>query len=97
IRLRLSRDRWLANEAVFAGDKGRLVLQKHNLATCVWRPDGRDFEGQLAPKRPFADAAWPPELVSCFAQQYWDFAGAVRGGRPVRATARQAAEVMALV
>jgi predicted dehydrogenase/nucleoside-diphosphate-sugar epimerase len=96
VRLMLSRDRALRNEVVFTGEQGQLVLQKENFATCVWRPAGRPLEGRLSPTRPFADD-WPPTFGACFAQQFLEFARAVRGAAPVRATVEQATQVSGLI
>jgi predicted dehydrogenase/nucleoside-diphosphate-sugar epimerase len=98
VRLRLSRDRTLKNRFLVEGERGRLFLNKDDFAVCHWQlADRPALVGRLGPTAPFADPAWPPDFVSCFAQQWHEFAEAVRGAREPRCDAAAAAPVIRLI
>ncbi len=98
VRLRLSRDRTLANRFVVEGERGRLFLKKDDFAACHWElADRPGLTGRLEPTAPFRDPSWPRDFTSAFAQQWHEFAEAVQGRRPPRCDAAAAARVIRLI
>lgn len=98
LRLRLSRDRTLGNRLVVAGNRGRLFLKKDDFTVCYWElRDAPGVLGKLEPVTAFEDRCWPRDFVSAFAQQFEEFAAAVRGTRQVRCSAREGAATIGLI
>jgi predicted dehydrogenase/nucleoside-diphosphate-sugar epimerase len=98
VRLALSRDRGLGNAMRLTGSKGTLEVRKGDETACAWLPaEPLAVKARLTPRSPFARPDWPLNLVSCFAQQLWEFARAVRGSSPVRVTPHDAAQKVRLI
>lgn len=98
IRLRLSRDRTLANRLLIEGTRGRLFLKKDDFTACYWEPgDAPGLVGKLEPRAAFDNPRWPRDFVSAFAQQFEEFAATVRGKQRVRCTAEAGAATIGLI
>ncbi|MBM3796226.1 MAG: NAD-dependent epimerase/dehydratase family protein [Acidobacteria bacterium] len=85
-----------ANTVTFRGTRATLTLDRNDFAKCVVSGLMPGMGIELTPEQPFVDPAWPRDFVSCFAQQFHDFAAAVRG-QPVRVSAADARATTALI
>ncbi len=96
VTLRLSHLHPHANTVTFHGTRATLTLDRNDFAKCVVSGLVPGLSNELAPEQPFVDAAWPRDFVSCFAQQFHDFAAAVHG-QTVRVSAADALATTALI
>ncbi|MDB6139803.1 MAG: hypothetical protein JWO94_2875 [Verrucomicrobiaceae bacterium] len=97
VRLHLSHLHSLPNTTTFIGDKGSLVVGKDDFASCQWHDGGGLLRGELCCGKAFADAAWPPDFLSCFSQQFVNFSRLVRGQGTDYVPASEAALTMGLI
>ena len=97
VSLRLTHLHPLSNTTTFVGDEGELILGRGDFATCQWRNAEGLLCGELRSERVFDDASWPPDFLSCFAQQFANFACVVRGEQAECVSAREASVTMRLI
>ena len=96
VTLRLSHLHPHADTVTFHGSRAMLTLDRNDFAKCALSGLVPGLSNELTPEQPFVNPAWPRDFVSCFAQQFHDFADAVRGG-PVRVSAADALATTALI
>ena len=82
---------------VFLGERGRLVVGRNDFAACQIAGLAAGLNAELAPEQPFACENWPRDFVSCFAQQFLEFAIQVRESKPVSVSAQAAAATIRLI
>ena len=97
VKLHLSHLHPLPNTTTFIGDKGSLVLGKDDFASCQWLDSSGLLRGELRREQCFDDASWPPDFLSCFAQQFVNFGRVIKGRAAEHVTAREAAATMGLI
>jgi predicted dehydrogenase/nucleoside-diphosphate-sugar epimerase len=97
VTLRLSHRHQRSNKIIFNGTNGKLILDKDNFASCILQgiPDG--VISELTPEKAFVDQSWPRDFISCFAQQFNDFAATVQRASAPAVTADQAVATMTLI
>ncbi len=96
VTLRLSHLHPHADTVTFHGTRATLTLDRTDFAKCAVSGLVPGLINELVPERPFVNPAWPRDFVSCFAQQFHDFATAVHG-QPVRVSAADALATTALI
>ena len=96
VTLRLSHLHPLADMVTFCGTRATLTLNRTNFEKCAVSGLVPGLTNELTPEQPFVNPAWPRDFVSCFAQQFHDFAAAVHG-QPVRVSAADAFATTALI
>ncbi len=97
VLLRLTHLHELPNTTTFVGDKGSLTLNRNDFATCQWRDVAGLLRGELRCEHAFDDASWPPDFLSCFSQQFVNFARVVQGEEAEAVSAREAGATMGLI
>lgn len=97
VQLHLSHLYPLPDTTTFTGSKGTLTLSKGDFATCQWRDAGGHLMGELRCDGAFEDASWPPDFLSCFAQQFVNFSKVVHGLPADWVPAGEAAATMGLI
>lgn len=97
VLMSLSYRRQGANTTVIKGEFGELVIDRNNFGSCQWHNYSNSIQGELSQDNLFRDQSWPKDFVSCFAQQFYDFAENVWNGSEPAATASRAARTMQLI
>jgi predicted dehydrogenase/nucleoside-diphosphate-sugar epimerase len=97
VTLRLSHRHQRSNKIIFKGTRGELILDKENFASCILQGIAGGVISELTPEKPFVEQSWPRDFISCFAQQFNDFATTIQKHSVPRVTADQAASTMNLI
>jgi len=80
VGLRISWTHTLGNALRVQGTRGTLAMDLGQYEKAVWRSSDGGLESTLVCPRPFDSGDWQASLESCFAEQLWQFAAAVRRG-----------------
>ena len=87
----------LSNTTRFIGQHATLVVDRNNFTYCEIEGLVSGAKVRVDAEKPFDDDQLPHTFESCFVQQLVDFARAANKQKPVRVTAGQAAETIALI
>ncbi len=97
VDVRCTYRRNLSNTTRFVGERATIVVDRSNFTYCEIEGlvDGAKVRVDAA--KPFDDDQLPHTFESCFVQQLLDFERVVSRKKPVRVSAGEAAEVIALI
>lgn len=97
VELALSYTHALKNEVAIEGSKGRIRADVNSFDCCTWESFDTDATAELSAKTPFRSGDWPRDFVSCFIEQFYEFALVIEGRESPRVAAPAAAESLGLV
>jgi predicted dehydrogenase/nucleoside-diphosphate-sugar epimerase len=97
LRLQISGSRKLGNQLRVHGETGTLIVEKDRFDVCRWESaDGR-LKANLSVQDAFESGNWKPTFESCFVEQFWQFAKAVRTNGAVPVDGMTAASTLKLI
>lgn len=97
VSLALSYTHTLRNEVAIEGSKGRIRADIGSFDTCTWESFETETSAELSATAPFRSGNWPRDFVSCFIEQFYEFALVIEGREEPRVSPHAAAESLGLV
>lgn len=79
VNVRISWTHELDSSILVEGSRGTLTFRLDQFEQVSWRSTDGTLTSQLKSLVPFASGEWQPTIESCFAEQWCQFASAVRG------------------